>query len=387
MKPLRVPAVAALVGAALLLLLFPRTDPSAAFGAPIDRGEAVRRARQLTARYGVPAADWKVVVTQLTDEKLRAYLSKYPDDPAARLFAPLAWGVLFTGPAHKPGRNETVRVKLLADGRPLEWELKQDGGAPAPAVAVSPETALQDFAGSSASSFKPADQESWTFPMVATLTLSRHDGRMLSAVLSPVYARSFRYKPGNASRAGAAVAGFLAFAGFCVAFVLAVRACFRGWLSWRVPAGLVAALAVWSALMMWAGADYQTMRYGRSTGVQVQVDDAARKGAGRVSVTTDQDEDNDVTNNGNFGSLRRPGVSAFPDGVRLRAPRDSPPPRAISAGNGIRSNCCSVERSSPGRSACPSLPERCAASPLPPLLTPPPSCSAAPGSCFTTWVC
>ena len=46
MKPLEVPAVAALVGAALLLALFPRTD----------RGEAVRRALQLTARYGVPAA-------------------------------------------------------------------------------------------------------------------------------------------------------------------------------------------------------------------------------------------------------------------------------------------------------------------------------------------
>jgi hypothetical protein len=50
MRPLEVPAVATLVGAALLLVLFPRTD----------RGEAVRRARQLTARYGVPAASQEI---------------------------------------------------------------------------------------------------------------------------------------------------------------------------------------------------------------------------------------------------------------------------------------------------------------------------------------
>ena len=305
MRPLRGPAIAALVGAALLLILFPRTDPSAAFGTPLDRGGAIQQARQLTARYGVSTANWKVSATQLTDEKLRAYLSQFPDDPAARLFTPLAWGVLFTDPHGKQRGKQTVRVKLLPDGRPVEWELKQAAEAPS-AVAVSPETVLQDFAGSSSSAFKPVDRESWSFPLVATFTLSQRDG-LLSFVMSPLYARSFSYKPGNVSRAGAGVAGLLCFAGFCVAFALAVRACFRGWLSWRVPAGLVAALVVWSALMMWAGADYQTMLFGRSTGVQLQVDDAARKGAGRVSVTTSrEDEENDVTNNGNFAAFVGP---------------------------------------------------------------------------------
>ncbi|SPE33663.1 membrane hypothetical protein [Candidatus Sulfopaludibacter sp. SbA6] len=271
MKPLRVPAIAALAGALLLVFLFPRIDPSAIFGAALDRAEAIQRARQLTSRYGVSTAGWKVAATQVTDEKLRAYLSAFPDDPAARLFAPVAWGVVFIEPTGK----QTVRVKLFADGRPAEWELKPASEAPAPPV--SPETVLQDFAGSSSSAFKPVDQSSWNFPMVATLTLSRHNGRLLSAVLSPAYARGFSYDPRTGNRVGTGVAGFLSFAGFCVAFALAMRACSRGWLSWRVPAGSAAALVVWGALMMWAGPDYQAMLYGKSGGLQIQLDEVARQ--------------------------------------------------------------------------------------------------------------
>jgi len=262
MKPLRIPAIVALAGVSLLVFLFPRIDPSAIFGSALDRDAAIQRARQLTSKYGVETAAWKVAVTQLTDEKLRAYLCLYPDDPAARLFTPVAWGVLFT----EAGGKQTVRVKLFADGRPAEWERKPAGEAPA--AAVTAETVLQDFADSSSSSFKTVDQASWNFPMVATLAVSRRDGRLLSAALSPAYARGFSYDSNRATRAGTGIARLFWIGGFCVAFVLAVRACVRGWISWRVPAGLAAALVAWGALMMWAGPDYQAMQYNRSLGLR-----------------------------------------------------------------------------------------------------------------------
>ena len=274
MKVLRVPALAALAGTLLLLLLFPRVDPAARFRTTVDRNDAVLRARQLTTRYGVTTDTWKVAVTQLTDEKQRAYLAAYPGDAAARLFTPLAWGVLFTAPAGK----QTVRVKLFADGRPAEWELKPPSEGPATGNAVDPETVLRDFAGSNRPAFTAAGRDwQWSagqaFPLVARLSVTARDRRVSAASLTASYGKGFSYNPSPAGKVtGLAIAAFVRFVAFCVAFVLAVRACFRGLISWRLPAGLLAAMAVWAALMIWAGPDYQAMLYGKSRGLQAQLD-------------------------------------------------------------------------------------------------------------------
>jgi len=301
MKPLRFPAIVALAGVALLLVLFSRTDPSARFSVPMDRAGAIQRARQLTAKYGVNAARWKAAATLVTDEKLRAYLSLYPDDPAAKLFSPVAWGVVLS----EPGGKQSVRVKLLADGRPAEWELKP-AGAGAVAAGVSTDQVLEDFAGSSVAAFRPADrgvgaaegEREWSFPMVAKLAVSARGGRVLSAVLTPDYAQGFSYNQRRSS-VTTGIAGIFSFVGFCVAFVLAVRACWRGWIAWQVPAGVAAALAVWSGLMIWAGADYQTMVYDRNGGLTLQVNEAneeAQKAAGnRAQAARESGEDNNIT--------------------------------------------------------------------------------------------
>ena len=117
MKPLPISAVAALAGVIALAVLFPRLDPSASAPLTIDRSHAVERARQLASRYGVDTAGWRDLVTDGTDEKLRAYRAAYPDDPAARLFGALHVAVTLMS----PGKKQSVKVTLLADGRPSQW--------------------------------------------------------------------------------------------------------------------------------------------------------------------------------------------------------------------------------------------------------------------------
>jgi hypothetical protein len=107
LRQLRWALLAAAAGVIALVLFFRAGDPSGIFPISIDRAQAVERARRLTERYGVKPDGWRIDVTTIADEKLRAYREEYGDDPAGRLFTPLDWGVRFTA---KDG--QFVRVRL-----------------------------------------------------------------------------------------------------------------------------------------------------------------------------------------------------------------------------------------------------------------------------------
>lgn len=269
MKPLRIPALAAIAGVLLLLFLFPRIDPAARFGTALDRDSAIQRARAIATRYGVNTTGWRASATIVTDEKLRAYVSTFPEDPAARIFTPLAWGVLFTD----PGAKRTARVKLFADGRPAEWEMKPAQDPSASADPITPDAVLQDFAGSDTASFHPSDsgglgdESEWSYSMVAKLDVTRQNGHVVSVALTPSYGHGFTYDSRRPGRIGWGASRFVVFIVFWVAFALAVRASIRGWISWRLPAAIAAAAVAWGVLMMWAGPDYQTMLYTRAAGL------------------------------------------------------------------------------------------------------------------------
>ncbi|HEY2016737.1 MAG TPA: PP2C family protein-serine/threonine phosphatase [Bryobacteraceae bacterium] len=284
----------ALAGVLALLVLFPRTNPAALFATPLDRGQAIQRARQLTSGFGVNTAGWRETATWLADDKLRSYLATYPGDRAALLFTPVAWGVLLTEPA---GR-QTIRVKLFADGRPAEWELKAAGDPKAPpsSTTVSPQTLLQDFAGVHAAEFAAVPRSSkggavrhgwqWSagkqYPLQAGFEVSERDGHLLSAILNVTYEKGFNANSSSTRilrAVTAGLAGFAAFIGFCIALFFAGRACVRGPLSWRFPVALLALLAVWSAVAVWAGPDYQTMTYNQSRSLESRLEEQGNEAA------------------------------------------------------------------------------------------------------------
>ena len=47
----------------------------------MDRGEAIRRARQLSAQYGVDTTGWPAIAAQMVDETLHRYFNEHPGDP------------------------------------------------------------------------------------------------------------------------------------------------------------------------------------------------------------------------------------------------------------------------------------------------------------------
>jgi hypothetical protein len=246
-KELRLPLLGAAAGILVLVFLFRTADPMGRFPVSIDRTQAIQRARRLSETYGLSTTGWRADVITPIDEKLRAYREAHPSDPAARLFTPLEWGVLLTAP---DGR--TIRTRLSADGRPMQWEYRKlRGGSPLPPLTLPGAAALADFAGSSRPQFHSVDlapqaggarRQSWEwsagpgFPLVAQLSIARIEGEEYSITLDQRYEREFQPPADRpAARTLQAISVLLTFLGFCAALFWCVSGWVRGAFTWRAP--------------------------------------------------------------------------------------------------------------------------------------------------------
>ncbi|MGA2131391.1 MAG: SpoIIE family protein phosphatase [Bryobacteraceae bacterium] len=270
MKELRIPAALAVAGALLLCLLFPRLDPSVKFSNKLDRREAIRQARQISAKYGVDANLWRARINIKADDKLRAFLSAYPKDPAGKLFAPVSWLVLLQAPDGK----RSVAVNLFADGRPALWRLRSGRSDASPPPAAAPTIAWRDFAGQDAAHFSVAqpaetapsgyENQAWEWrpakssPLIARLETLTRNGRLTAVGLKPAYQEDFeRYYKQSRYSVVRGVVAFLHFLTFCLALILLMLAWSRRRFTWRAPAIWVAVALVWGALGVWNAPDFR----------------------------------------------------------------------------------------------------------------------------------
>jgi hypothetical protein len=271
-KPLRIPLLAAVAGAIALAVLFPRLDPSAKFPVSVDRAAAIKRAAEWSAKLGVDPAGWRAQATHFTDDKVNRYRSAFPDDPAARLFTPIAWGVVFSDPA---GRGH-VRMKVFADGRPSEWTSSTPG-----APAVSP-TAI---AGNFASMFSPdpnAPETAWEwsagsrYPLVARIEIAQRDGRLLSIAMKPRYERGFDDNgPRDVLRF---FFGLFVVVGGVTAVVFFVLAWRHGVIRWRLAAAALVVFAVWGAVVATGGWVRQDLAFDLSRNVTARQPNSSSSG-------------------------------------------------------------------------------------------------------------
>lgn len=126
MKPLALPAIAALLGIAVLMLLAPRVHPARLWGYRLDREQAVALAEAQALAFGISTQGWHAYVGPETRNELEYYKQRYADDPAAALQSAYLVDVAFVNP---DGR-QSVAVRLFADGRIASWERKDAGSRP-----------------------------------------------------------------------------------------------------------------------------------------------------------------------------------------------------------------------------------------------------------------
>jgi serine phosphatase RsbU (regulator of sigma subunit) len=259
MRLLGVAAAAAVLGAVALAVLFPRVDPTAQFPTTLTRNEAVKRAAEWSAKLGVNPAGWPAAVTSLDDDELSRYRAAYPDDPAARLFTPLAWGVVFTAPA----RAGSVKVRLFADGRPAEWQSSQPGIA-------APSAPPAELAGNFATLFAAdptVENPAWEwsagsrFPLSARIETKAREGRLVSVGLQTRYAKGFGESTPRAI--GHFLYGLFVIVGFVTALVVFTRAWRRGVLTWRLPAAMAVLFVAWWAISAAGGTVSSDYAYAR----------------------------------------------------------------------------------------------------------------------------
>ncbi|HTS28854.1 MAG TPA: PP2C family protein-serine/threonine phosphatase [Bryobacteraceae bacterium] len=256
-------AMAGLGGAVALAVWFPRLDPSAASPLELERGQAIERVRQLASRYGADTSGWSAVVTDQTDQKLKAYLALHPDDSAAKTFGLLHVNVTLIAPA----RKQIIRVALFGDGRPAQWKWTHPP-AEVPS-SPAPEAVLADFAGSRPGKFVPGGESEdggslydcvWTEPdragLHASLKMERKAGVVRSVTLSPTYPDAFeeQYKRRPVLTR---VAGWVGVAVWAAALIACFVQTVRGRMRWRISLVLLGVQVIWAAVSFWGGTYYQ----------------------------------------------------------------------------------------------------------------------------------
>ncbi len=272
MKSLLAAAGAAAAGAALLAVLVPRLDPTAAVRSRLDRQGAIARARALALRYGVDTAGWSASVWDQASGKDRAYLAAHPGDPPGRLFEPLTITVVL----REPNTSRRATLVLFPDGRPTEWRWEAGGGPPAKPPAVPIDEVLKDFVGPRLSSFAPPSTSThegvvhrrweWAGPppslLTATLDAEEKDGALQAVNLAPVYADPFnrQYSPGLlpslAERVGRWARGLFLIPAmlFCIWHVA------RGRFQFRIPVFLLLAQLAWALASLWGSTYFAQLR-------------------------------------------------------------------------------------------------------------------------------
>ncbi len=272
MKRLLAAAAAAAAGAVALAALFPRLDPSATIRSTLDRARATARARELTLRYGVDAGGWNAAVWDQASEKQRAYLAAHPDDPAARLIAPLTITVVL----REPGGSHRVRVVLFPDGRPAEWRMEAGPDAPEKSTGVPLSGVLHDFAGANLRSFgSPTTEEhegvmhrkwEWAAHQPALLTASididEKAGVLRSATLSAIYSDEFNreYSQSHRTTVAERAALWVRTLAWIPALILCVWQAIRRRFQYRIPVLLLSAQVAWAVASLWGSTYYQQLQ-------------------------------------------------------------------------------------------------------------------------------
>ncbi|HWQ34908.1 MAG TPA: PP2C family protein-serine/threonine phosphatase [Blastocatellia bacterium] len=148
MRRLLIPLLLAVAGYGAFALLFSRLDPAARWQQTIDRQQAIARANEIAARYGLETRGWDVVVTTGRNREAERYLLAHPQSEIAPLLSPLVTTVTM-GTMHG---ERSFRVSLAADGHLLSLirrEPEKTGQAPTgPPTAAEIEAALKDLTGS-----------------------------------------------------------------------------------------------------------------------------------------------------------------------------------------------------------------------------------------------
>lgn len=155
MRRLLIPLLLAVTGYGAFALLFSRLDPAAKWQQTLDRQQAITRATEIAARYGIEPRGWDVVVTTGRNREAERYLLAHPHSEIAPLLSPLVTTVTM-GTLHG---ERSFRVSFAADGHLLSLirrEPEKTGEAqnstPAPAEI---EAALKDLTGSFSPRFSP----------------------------------------------------------------------------------------------------------------------------------------------------------------------------------------------------------------------------------------
>jgi len=260
-RTLSLAAVAAVAGLIVLAILFPRFDPSVRATLSYDRTQAIKRAREVTKRYGVDTSKWQATITETTNDRYVPFRKLYPSDPVAPLFGALTVDVTL----REPNSRQNAHVDLFPDGRVSRVRFRGNTTA-----GPTPETILNDFAGATLSpSFtttKAKDEagvidHSWEWkpgsepPLHATLDVQLKSGALVSAKLTPVYDVVFNRRVRRS--VSLEISRSLVILVWMLALAIAVWQASRHRIHWRVPLILVGVQIAWAAVSYFGSIDYQ----------------------------------------------------------------------------------------------------------------------------------
>ncbi len=147
MRRLLIPLLLAVTGYGAFALLFARLDPAAQWQQTFDRQQAIAKATELAARYGVDASGRDVIVTTGRNREAERYLRAEPHSEIAPLLAPLVTTVTM----RTPRGDRSFRVGFAADGHLLSLmrrEPEQTGQTSGLPAAADIAAALRELTGS-----------------------------------------------------------------------------------------------------------------------------------------------------------------------------------------------------------------------------------------------
>ena len=150
---MRVPLIAGLVGAGLLLALFGKYWPATSWTV-LPRAELVAKAKLVSAHFGLDASDWKASTSPSIYQSLAHYQQANPNDANARAVSPLSLRIKLS----KNGK--TAEVGFDSAGLPVYWRAPEEfkGQQKFPSDDAAADAAFRCMAGPQAANFEARER-------------------------------------------------------------------------------------------------------------------------------------------------------------------------------------------------------------------------------------
>ena len=113
-------AIAGLAGYGLFFLLFPRINPASRWRQEIDRATAIRRAQEVSRRFGVEATGWTTWVSTSYERNLDPYLAEQPNPLLGDRLTPVQMAVTMAD-LRQTGNRITITLSSRGEVLGIEF--------------------------------------------------------------------------------------------------------------------------------------------------------------------------------------------------------------------------------------------------------------------------